>query len=132
MLKIRPHHLICMQAYMGKGYSREFEENMSFVVESLEKNKKQIIKVIERNDDICSKCPNSISGIKCISNDKVLSIDNKVLKELDLEPGEYTYISLLDRVKEKMNKNVFKNICSECDWYELEICSNIFKEKGFI
>lgn len=132
MLKIRPHHLICMQAYIGKGYSRKFEENMSSVVECLEKNKNKIVKVIEGNDDICSKCPNNINGNKCTSNDKVLSIDNQVLKELDLEPGEYTYISLLDRVKEKMNRNVFNNICSECEWYELEICSNIFKDKGFI
>lgn len=132
MLKIRPHHLICMQAYIGKGYSKEFEENMSWIVESLEKNKDQTIKVLVENDDICSKCPNSISSNKCISNEKVLSIDNKVLKELDLKPGEYTYISLLEKVKEKMNENVFEHICNECNWYEFEICSNIFKEKGFL
>lgn len=28
MFKIRPHHLMCMQAYIGKGYSKDFIENM--------------------------------------------------------------------------------------------------------
>ncbi|NLP46906.1 MAG: hypothetical protein GX347_07710 [Epulopiscium sp.] len=40
MLHIRPHHLLCMQAYIGKGYSPEFVEKF---------NK-------ETFDYICSEC----------------------------------------------------------------------------
>lgn len=39
MIKLRPHHLLCTQGYSGKGYSREFVENMTEIVKSI-KNKK--------------------------------------------------------------------------------------------
>ena len=35
MIKLRPHHLLCTQGYSGKGYSREFVENMTEIVKSI-------------------------------------------------------------------------------------------------
>lgn len=132
MFKIRPHHLICMQAYIGKGYSDEFVENMDFIVDSLRKNSSQTIQIIDFNDDICSKCPNNIDGYKCSSNDKVLSIDKKVIKFLELETKEYSYNLLLEKLKTKFNEKEFKKICSCCEWYKNGICEAIFRGKGCI
>lgn len=132
MIRIRPHHLICMQAYIGKGYSEEFVENMNFVVKSLRENENQTIEIVDSNDDICLKCPNNINGTKCISNDKVLFIDEKIVELLNLETGKYSYRFLLEILEDKFNEKVFKEICSECEWYKHGICERLFKEKGFI
>lgn len=54
MIKLRPHHLLCTQGYSGKGYSREFVENMTEIVKSI-KNEKVQVQLIFSEDDICSK-----------------------------------------------------------------------------
>lgn len=132
MFKIRPHHLMCMQAYIGKGYSKDFIENMDFIVKSLKENQNQIIQIVGLNDDICTKCPNNINGFKCSSNDKVLSIDGKIVKLLDLKMEEYNYKTLLEKLRENFSEEKFKEICGKCQWYKYGICEKIFKEKGFI
>ena len=42
MIKLRPHHLLCTQGYSGKGYSREFVENMTEIVKSIKNEKVQV------------------------------------------------------------------------------------------
>lgn len=35
VITLRPHHLLCTQAYSGKGYDEAFVRNMDRVTESL-------------------------------------------------------------------------------------------------
>lgn len=116
---LRPHHLMCIQSYIGKGYSEEFVKNMDVVVGSLIENVDQTIRLVEGNDHICNHCPHNIHGVKCESDDKVITMDKKVLKYLEITPGEYTYSYLLNRLKEKLNEEAFKDICGDCEWYNL-------------
>lgn len=116
---LRPHHLMCIQSYVGKGYSEEFVKNMDIVVGSLRENGDQIVQLIEENDHICSHCPHNIDGLKCESDEKVITMDKKVLAHLDITPGKYTYNYLLNRLKEKFTDKAFKDICGDCEWYEL-------------
>ena len=67
MIKLRPHHLLCTQGYSGKGYSREFVENMTEIVKSI-KNEKVQVQLIFSEDDICSKCPNLSENNICKSD----------------------------------------------------------------
>ena len=89
MIKLRPHHLLCTQGYSGKGYSREFVENMTEIVKSI-KNEKVQVQLIFSEDDICSKCPNLSENNICKS-DTVNIIDNKVIKYFELEEKIYEY-----------------------------------------
>lgn len=129
MIKIRPHHLLCIQAYIGKGYSKEFVENMNLVVNNLKGNKGQTIKIVDTTDDICFKCPNNIGGSRCEHDTKVLSMDAKVIKYLELKAGEYTYKSLLKRLEQKLTKEIFQDICSECEWYDMGMCKKLIGEE---
>lgn len=52
MIKLRPHHLLCTQGYSGKGYSKEFVENMTGIVELIKKENAQV-QLIFSEDDIC-------------------------------------------------------------------------------
>ena len=89
MIKLRPHHLLCTQGYSGKGYSREFVENMTEIVKSI-KNEKVQVQLIFSEDDICSKYPNLSENNICKS-DTVNIIDNKVIKYFELEEKIYEY-----------------------------------------
>ncbi|QQY79948.1 GMP synthase-like glutamine amidotransferase [Keratinibaculum paraultunense] len=116
---LRPHHLMCIQSYVGKGYSEKFIENMDTVVENLKENPNQIIRIVKGNDHICNYCPHNLHGVKCESDDKVNIMDKKVLEYLNIAPGKYSYSELLNRLKEIRNEEVFKNICRDCEWYTL-------------
>ncbi|WP_414708166.1 DUF1284 domain-containing protein, partial [Romboutsia sp.] len=45
-----------MKAYVGKGYSQEFSENIESIIKQLKDDSKQI-QIVFGLDDICSKCP---------------------------------------------------------------------------
>lgn len=108
-----------MQFYIGKGYSKEFVKNMDIVVGCLKENANQIVRLIEGNDDICSHCPHNIDGFECKSDDKVTTMDKKVLGHLGITPGEYVYSDLVNKLKEELTDQAYKDICKGCEWFGL-------------
>ena len=120
MIKLRPHHLLCTQGYSGKGYSREFVENMTEIVKSI-KNEKVQVQLIFSEDDICSKCPNLSENNICKS-DTVNIIDNKVIKYFELEEKIYEYESLIRYIKSHITKEIMDDICGICEWYCISKC----------
>lgn len=116
---IRPHHLMCFQTYVGKGYSEDFVKNMDGVVGSLRKNPEQFIRIVKGNENICAYCPNNIDGMHCISEEKVTDMDEKVLEYLGIEYNIYKYKDLLEMMHRKIDENIQRKICGKCQWVEL-------------
>lgn len=125
MIKLRPHHILCIQNYKGKGYSLEFTENMDKIVGKLKNNSREKIKITFSTDDVCDKCPNKQGEDLCISNYKVKLIDNRVIKYLDLKEDVYKYDYLVELLKEIIDKESFGDICGQCEWYKKGICKEI-------
>ncbi|EFI41862.1 DUF1284 domain-containing protein [Peptoniphilus sp. oral taxon 386] len=128
MIKLRPHHLLCTQSYMGAGYSDGFVENMNKIVDNLRSDKDLKIEIVFENDNICEACPHNIGGVSCESDDVVLPIDNRVKNILELENGEYCYSDLINKLNEKITKDDFIGLCCECQWWD-GICKDIFMNK---
>ncbi|MGV0878194.1 DUF1284 domain-containing protein [Martelella sp. FLE1502] len=51
-VRLRPHHLLCMLTYAGKGYSPAFTANMTAIVERIAGG--EPIEIVEGPDDICA------------------------------------------------------------------------------
>ncbi len=115
--RLRPHHLVCLQNYVGKGYSETFTNNMDKLIKALE-----AIELISGCDEICSACPNNIGGI-CRSDEKCSRYDKAVLKFCGYEYGEKLKRNeAFERVGERiLSENKLKEICADCQWYY--ICS---------
>lgn len=124
-MKLRPHHLMCTKAYKGNGYSREFVNNMNIITNKLRENNDVKIEIIFSTDDICMDCPNMLGINKCMTNDKVNSIDKKVIKYLSLEEKEYNYRWLSSKMNEVFNEEIIDDICSECEWYIGSKCKEL-------
>lgn len=124
MLQIRPHHLLCINFFVGKGYSNDFTKNMYNVIKQLQQNPK--IKIHTNADTLCSKCPHNKLNI-CDDNSKVLDYDAKTLSLLNLNFDDQ--ISWNDAQKLVSNnileKDLLKNICGDCKWFS--ICSHQLK-----
>lgn len=124
MIKIRPHHILCMKAYVGKGYSEDFNINMKKIINEL-KDDSQDIQIVFGLDDICSKCPYNLGNGLCKSQEKVEKIDSKIIDYFDIKEDKYIYKELKDKIYKKMNEDMFTDICSNCAWYTLTNCKEL-------
>lgn len=112
---IRPHHLLCLYFFEGKGYSPAFVENMTGILRRLEQDAS--VTLTPGADAVCAVCPHNNRGI-CQSQDKVLRYDEAVLAALDLTAGETApWQGLRDIAFHRLIQNRrFLTICGDCEW----------------
>lgn len=101
VVRLRPHHLLCIQNFEGLGYSDEFVENMERVVSAA--LGAGDVKVVEGEDDVCAVC-----GEDCDEAD-VARRDAAVLEALR-EPTVEAARALPEDER--------RRVCSGCSWFE--------------
>ncbi len=118
LLRLRPHHVLCLNYFIGKGYSGEFVENM-FNIKYLLCQKPDEKIVIHRGIDcICAACPNNL-GTVCRTQGKVAHYDAEVAETCGFTEETPVLWSECERlVLEKIIRapGVRKKICFDCLW----------------
>ncbi|MFQ9514758.1 MAG: DUF1284 domain-containing protein [Eubacterium sp.] len=116
---IRPHHMLCLQFFEGKGYSDEFVENMMRVKQKLEQEN-PTVEIIEKPDDICESCPNNAGG-KCKNEDSVKLHDQRVYEQVNRQIGNRAdWKDITDAVRTNIiDAGKVKQVCLECKWSEI-------------
>ena len=116
-IKLRGHHLLCLQGFQGYGYSKDFVLNMTHINE-LRKSEGCTVTLTNAPDDICSSCPNLKSNLCENENQNrvIVKMDDEVLSKLEYG-NEYNSLDLFKEVSLKFNtlKSV-ENICNNCKW----------------
>ena len=120
IMRIRAHHLLCMQGFQGHGYSRDFIDNMSRVITDTKSNPDLLIEVIEECDEVCLACPHNKEDV-CLrekdSQKKVSDMDRQVLEKLGLKKGERVRAGDIFSLTDGKFKNTdIEEICGDCDW----------------
>jgi len=120
LLKIRAHHLCCIQGFQGYGYSPAFVANMRAVISDLEALPSRPLKLITECDAICISCP---SKRECTIQESALShrikqMDFIVLKKLMIKDGSVLNADEAFRlINSKLNKaSDIEEICGTCKW----------------
>ena len=116
ILRLRPHHGMCLYYFQGKGYSDEFVLNMTKYKQLLE-TEDPLIRITEGIDDLCEKCPNNQNGI-CTSQNKVAAYDSDVLSACALD---YNTILPYKEFSELVQQKILlagkrREICADCQW----------------
>jgi len=117
-LRLRPHHLLCLQRFVGEGYSEEFTANMWHIKETVE-NGGVSVKIVRGADDICSLCPHRDAKRNMCSREPFVSrLDEKVLGLLGIKWG---YVYSGDELFSLARKRVptVKGVCDGCEWQHL-------------
>lgn len=119
-MKLRPHHLLCIQKYTGKGYDRPFAANMEELLRQLTAQPDTAIQLTEGRDDVCAACPNMVDG-KCSSQEKVTRMDRGVLGACGFAYGQVdSWRALAASVENRIfQTEQFNEICGPCQWFEL-------------
>ena len=114
MIKLRPHHILCIAHYEGSGYSEEFNLKMEEVIKRLETG--EGFTLVFDGDDLCSSCPNLINGI-CKTEEKVRRYDSMTANLLNVGDGQSFTKGVFEVAKERIYEaNKFDTICSDCEW----------------
>lgn len=115
IIPLRPHHGLCIQFFEGKGYSSEFVENMTEVIDRLKLG--AYVKLTDTADSVCKACPNSNNGI-CATCEKVARYDNSVIELCGISIGtELRWSDFSERVKTNIiESGKMNNVCSDCQW----------------
>lgn len=120
-IKLRPHHLLCLQGFQGHGYSEAFTANMARLHVGARHDVP--VQIVSGIDDICGPCPHHHENICAKSPDaekNVRAIDSKVLSLLGLRDGHAdtaeNIFTLVNRVLHTQAD--VKDVCGDCAWRE--------------
>lgn len=123
-MKIRAHHLLCMQGFQGYGYSNDFTNHLQNIVTQLRTNPNTLIQVVAECDTICDGCPN-LNESKCQkdnadSDSLIKNIDFNVLKHVGIDADSIMEFSLvIEKINEVLkNRAQLVDICGDCQWIE--------------
>jgi len=124
MIRLRPHHLLCMLTYKGEGYSPEFIANFDRLTRQLAAGNEPV-EIVFGPDDICAPL---VAGGDChCFNESVLERDQNATQQLSSLLGEPVVpgaVLELTGARLAMLRTAFRNgdiraACENCSWKEL-------------
>ncbi len=121
MVKLRGHHLICLQFYRGEGYNKDFVENLEGVLKAAED---EGVEVTEGGDDVCRACPSCNGGI-CThepgGEEKIQSLDRLAMSLLGISENTLEWSEIKRKIPRVIGKWK-KQACENCEWRV--VCEN--------
>ena len=123
---LRPHHLLCLLTYIGKGYTPAFTANYDAVVARL--NGGEDVLVVDGPDDICA--PMLADGHHCfnasiVQRDAQAAIDVEALLGVRIATGVRLTLDLatVRLMREGFASGATREACLSCQWTAL--CTDI-------
>lgn len=117
MLKFRGHHFICLNFFLGEGYSKDFVDNLNRLMERA--NAGEEIKIVEGADDVCGFCPSLINGLCRHDEEEIRKADRIALKKLGFAVGEKIKWEESRRRVKEISRDWLYAFCEGCYWEQL-------------
>ena len=124
-IRLRPHHLLCLQTYAGKGYTPAFTANYDLIAARLSSG--EDIEIVEGPDDICT--PLLTEPDPHCWRDSVTQRDQQAAANLQplLKANTGTTITLtaplLETLRTAFRQGTLRPACMGCEWSDL--CTRI-------
>nr|WP_100402967.1 DUF1284 domain-containing protein [Bacillus sp. FJAT-42315] len=127
MKQMRGHHLLCVHGFRGMGYSKEFIETMTEIVDDIRDEQKDfMIRVVVGFDEACFSCPNkgdTICEASPTSQQHVTTLDKNVIRHLGLgKNGVYRKSDIMRRTAERVDPEDLDFLCEGCSWLSAGVC----------
>ncbi|MFQ6051346.1 MAG: DUF1284 domain-containing protein [Candidatus Hydrothermarchaeota archaeon] len=124
-MRLRAHHLLCLQGFRGKGYDARFTRTMKEIMNIIKLNPNLKVRVIDQCDIVCSICP-WISDNRCMKEgvdreEEIREGDMEILRFLELPINtEMELKELFLLTRKKVPK--LPSICKRCEWLDRGVC----------
>jgi len=124
-IPVRAHTALCMQGFVGRGYSEEFAQNMQRIIDLLHNGTE--IQLTAGPDRICGACPHGqTNGCRLHDRDNeahIVDQDHAVLRALQLPPNSrLSWSTLVERVGRNIKPSDLDSICGGCPWLPMGMC----------
>ena len=119
-LKIRAHHLCCIQGFQGYGYSPVFVANMRAVISDIKAFPSRPLELVSECDVICASCPGKreCTAQESTSSRRIKSMDLAVMEKLKIKEGTIMEadeaFSLVN--SQLVNASDINDVCGTCKW----------------
>lgn len=115
---IRPHHMLCLQFFEGKGYNDRFTENMSQVKTYLD-NENPPVQIVQGADDICKGCPHRRGDI-CKDEQVIREHDKRVYEQVCRLGTRAYWNDIKEEIENQIiNPKKVKQVCVKCKWSDI-------------
>lgn len=122
-VRLRPHHLLCLLAYVGKGYSPAFTVNMTAVAGRLAAGEE--VEIVEGPDDVCAPLLGDPEAHchKCSVTARDRAAAEEVGRLLGVEIHPRTRLVFgtpcLRRLRGAFATGRIRSACTGCQWHDL-------------
>ena len=126
-VRLRPHHLLCLLTYVGKGYTPAFVANYDTIARRLSDG--EDVLVVDGPDDVCAALlcePNPHCFRDSVrERDAQAAVDVGDLLDISISAGVRIELhpALLARMRRAFADGVTRKACRGCEWFDL--CSGI-------
>lgn len=127
MIRLRPHHLLCMLTYAGRGYTPRFTSGMDDLITRLGKGEE--ITIINGPDDICAPWLSDASGDadhrqphchepRITGRDERAAADVSALLGRKIANGSRLLLdaALLQTLRQAYRTDAIRSGCQGCEW----------------
>lgn len=127
MIRLRPHHLLCMLTYAGRGYTPRFTAGMDNLIRRLGSGEE--IVVVEGPDDICAPwlteagSDTEIRAPHChepriTGRDQraAADISRLLAREITTDSRLRLDAGLLMRLRQAYRADTIRSGCASCEW----------------
>ena len=126
-VRLRPHHLLCVLTFVGKGYSTAFIENFEEVVKRIVHDR-EAVEIVNGPDDLCTPLLSDAS-CHCLSNSAALrdQLAAAALTDLLRQPVQRGVClslssSAFDLLRASFAVAKIRSACAGCQWKSLCDC----------
>ena len=126
-VRLRPHHLLCVLTYVGRGYSPAFTANMTRIAGRLTAG--EAVELVDGPDDICAPLLGGLDPHchrpSVTERDRAAARDLGDLLGLETRAGAFLALDadLIDRLRQEFASNRIRPACVGCQWEDL--CGSI-------
>ena len=119
-VRLRPHHLLCLLTYVGKGYSAAFVANYDVIAGRLGRG--EDILIVSGPDDICQpmlgEAESHCSGESAAGRDELAARDVGKLLARPIQAGAPFSVdaATLASLRAAFSAGLTRQACAGCEW----------------
>ncbi len=128
MIRLRPHHLLCMLTYVGKGYTKAFTANFDRLLPVILAGNP--LQIVLTPDDICQPLLNEPDEVCHCFNASVCQRDKLAQQDMsmlgfNIEDGQIFSLTPqhIQLLRQAFAAGTIRRACHGCQWYEL--CTSV-------
>jgi hypothetical protein len=125
VIRLRPHHLLCLIAFQGEGYSPGFVEKTGGLRRALLTDD-MVVELVRGPDDLCDGCPEMSRECVSLAPDSgVEKLDRAAADLLGASPGRHRAAELLRLLKNAFTAERGYEVCGGCSWLPRMDCPRV-------